>query len=83
MGEPSGAEVRRGRNPEHLLGRAGLECEVRDIALAEIDEADEIFLTNSVIGAWPVAALGARRWSPGVVTRRVQALIAQHDAATR
>ncbi len=63
-----------------LLGRAGLECEVRDIALAEIDEADEIFLTNSAIGAWPVAALGERRWSPGVVTRRVQALIAQHDA---
>ena len=63
-----------------LLGRAGLECEVRDIALAEIHEADEIFLTNSVIGAWPVAELGERRWSPGVVTRRVQALIAQHDA---
>ena len=63
-----------------LLGRAGIDCEVRDIDWAGLEEADEIFLTNSLIGAWPVARLGERRWAPGALTRRVQALIAEHDA---
>ena len=63
-----------------LLGRAGVDCEVRDIDWAGLDEADEIFLTNSLIGVWPVARLGERRWAPGALTRRVQALIAEHDA---
>ena len=63
-----------------LLGRAGIDCEVRDIDWAGLEEADEIFLTNSLIGAWPIARLGERRWAPGALTRRVQALIAEHDA---
>ena len=43
------------------------------IAAGSWDEflgADEAFVTNSVIGIWPLAALGARRWrAPGPVTR--------------
>lgn len=38
----------------------------------ELDEADEAFLTNSVIGIWPLASLGDRRWpAPGPVTRQL------------
>lgn len=41
---------------------------------AEVESADEVFLTNSLIGIWPVARLGARRWpGPGPVTRDLRA----------
>ena len=63
-----------------LLGRAGIEVQERDIAWAELDAADEVFLTSSLVGAWPVVAFEARRWPVGPVTRRVQSLIAEADA---
>lgn len=38
----------------------------------ELEGAGEAFLTNSVIGIWPVAALDTRHWeAPGPVTRRL------------
>lgn len=63
-----------------LLQGEGFACEVRDVAFGELETAAEVFLTNSLIGAWPVVALEARRWSPGAVTRRVQAMIGDDDA---
>lgn len=63
-----------------MLAEAGVACAVRDIAWEELAGADEVFLTNSLIGAWPVASLGERRWAPGPLVRRVQALIAERDA---
>jgi 4-amino-4-deoxychorismate lyase len=63
-----------------LLATQGIRCEVRDLSWSDVETADEVFLTNSLIGAWPVAHLGERRWEPGAVTRRVQDLIAEHDA---
>jgi len=63
-----------------LLRVAGFECRVADVTWEALAAADEVFLTNSLIGAWPVAELGTRHWAPGPVTRRVQALIAEHDA---
>lgn len=63
-----------------LLGRAAIEVEVTGLRWDALEEADEIFLTNSLIGAWPVARLEDRRWMPGPITRRVQGLIAEDDA---
>ena len=63
-----------------LLRGAGYECVERDIAWGELRTADEVFLTNSLIGAWPVAALDTRRWQRGPVTARVQQLLAADDA---
>ena len=59
---------------------AGIACDVRDIAPDEVLEADEVFLTNSLIGIWPVASLGERLWTAGPLTRRLQALIEADDA---
>ncbi|MEI7842756.1 MAG: aminodeoxychorismate lyase [Gallionellaceae bacterium] len=36
----------------------GVNCKIKDIQLAELFEADEIFLVNSVIGLWPVHKIG-------------------------
>ena len=63
-----------------LLKGAGFECVVGDLAWSDVEAADEMFVTNSLIGAWPVAHLDARTWTPGPVTRRVQALIESDDA---
>ena len=38
----------------------------------ELLRAEEAFVTNSLIGIWPLAAVGARRWrAPGPVTREL------------
>jgi 4-amino-4-deoxychorismate lyase len=66
-----------------LLAEEGIECGERDVRFEEIADADEVFLTNSLIGAWPVCRLGDRRWIPGPITRRVQALLERHDAQAR
>jgi 4-amino-4-deoxychorismate lyase len=63
-----------------LLSRAGIEVTERDLPWSALEEADEVFLTNSLIGAWPVGAFEARRIPVGAITRRVQALIAEADA---
>ena len=43
----------------------------------ELQNADEVFVTNSLIGIWPVQSLGAWRWdAPGPVTRRLMDAIA-------
>lgn len=48
-------------------------CAVRDLTMAELMRADEVFLTNSVRGILPVAALEDRRWPAGPVAREMQA----------
>jgi 4-amino-4-deoxychorismate lyase len=63
-----------------LAGAEGIACEVRDAGFDELEGADEAFLTNSVIGLWPVVALGERRWAPGPLARRFQRLIEEDDA---
>ncbi len=65
----------RGILPGIVRGRV-LEasgCEVRSIALAELLEADEIFVTSSLRGVVPVTRLGARALPEGPVTRGIAA----------
>jgi 4-amino-4-deoxychorismate lyase len=51
-----------------------LRARVAPGSWAELAGADEVFVTNSLIGLWPVAELGASRWAaPGPVTQRLMA----------
>ncbi len=52
--------------------RAGIVAEECSLEAADLNGAQEIFLTNARIGIWPVCALEARAFSPGPVTRRLQ-----------
>ncbi len=49
-----------------LEQRPGIDVpiEVRDVALDELDDADECFLTNAVIGVWPIAGIVERDHAP-------------------
>jgi len=48
----------------------------RDVDPAELARADELFVTNALIGVWPVRALGARTWAVGPLARAAQAQVA-------
>jgi 4-amino-4-deoxychorismate lyase len=44
-------------------GGIGMAVEVRDIGLYEVFAADEVFLSNSVFGIWPVSRFGQQQWT--------------------
>lgn len=59
----------------HLLEQAhdaGMALRVGDMTLAELLQAREIFICNSVIGVWPVVGVGERRFKAGATTREAQ-----------
>jgi 4-amino-4-deoxychorismate lyase len=55
---------------------AGMRVEERRVERQELDDAQELFLTNALIGIRPVRGIGARDLVPGPVTRNLQALLA-------
>lgn len=54
----------------------GIEVQACVLRLADLQAADEIFVTNVRIGLWPVTSLGSWSRPPGPVTRQFQARIA-------
>ena len=52
-----------------------IEVSEGEIGTAEVEGADELFLTSSLRGILPVARLGGREWSVGPVTRHLQGLL--------
>ena len=56
----------------HLLESArsaGVEMQVRALSLAEFQDCPDIFLSNCLIGVWPVAEFEGRRYSVGPMGR--------------
>jgi 4-amino-4-deoxychorismate lyase len=51
----------------------GIRAEERDIAPAELLDADEVFVTNSLFGIWPVTTLESRSIARGPTTERLMA----------
>ena len=50
-----------------------IETNIGPITGADLNRADELFVTNSVIGLWPVKALEARRFDVGRISRTIAA----------
>lgn len=59
-----------------LLDHDGTVVQVRDLTEDDLAAADEVFITNSQIGALPVRRCGSYAWSVGEGTRRVMGLLA-------
>lgn len=76
------AGVMRAHIIEHAAPALGLPLEIRDLDYEELLAADEVFMCNSLYGIWPVHSLDARRWSPGAVTRKLQAVLADSTSDT-
>lgn len=52
-----------------------LECAITGLTLHDIQDANEIFLCNSLIGVWPVREIDGVHLAPGPLTRRIAARI--------
>jgi 4-amino-4-deoxychorismate lyase len=48
---------------------------VADISIEQLQQADEVFVCNSVYGIWPVRACAAMSWSVGPLTRKLQGIV--------
>jgi 4-amino-4-deoxychorismate lyase len=66
----------RGALIEAAVGE-GITVRERHLALSELQAADEVFVTNAVIGVWPLVALDALRWNIGPFARRAQHWVSQ------
>jgi 4-amino-4-deoxychorismate lyase len=55
---------------------AGIATEERTLSRADLDGAQEVFLTSSLIGVRPVRELEERKLAVGPVTRRMQEALA-------
>ncbi len=61
-------------------GAQGIPVEEGRIGLRDLAAADELFLTNSVIGVWPVRRLDGRDYvAPGPLTARLAAAVEAAD----
>ena len=61
-----------------LLDTGELDSEVCALSAADLFDADEVFLTNSQMGAIPVSRCGENTWPVGPVTRQILALLADN-----
>lgn len=56
-----------------LAKAEGFDCAIRPVSVAMVEKCAELFLTNSLIGIWPVARLGSKAFpAPGPVTKKLQ-----------
>jgi 4-amino-4-deoxychorismate lyase len=63
-----------------LAPTLGLESVAEEMAAADVAKSGEMFLTNALIGAWPVREVGELRLPLGTVTREVQSSLAGSSA---
>jgi 4-amino-4-deoxychorismate lyase len=68
--------VMRGAIVDHLAQR-GTPVAIRDVGLSECAQASELFLTNALLGVWPVLELDGRPLAIGPWARQLQTEIAQ------
>lgn len=50
----------------------GIAVRIGDFVLQDLEQADEVFVCNSVYGIWPVRAFASLNWSAGPLTRKLQ-----------
>ena len=59
----------------HAARSCGLPWREDWITPAQLEAADELFLTNSIIGVWPVRTLATRSYAIGQATHAIQKTI--------
>jgi 4-amino-4-deoxychorismate lyase len=59
-----------------LAGQLGQLVQHMAVSADDLAQAEEVFLTNSLIGIWPVRQIDARDYPVGLVTRQLQTALA-------
>ena len=60
----------------------GVKAEVRELQPAEILAADELFMTNALVGIQTVSRLDQRLFAPGTMAPRLRGVLASADSET-
>ena len=60
------------RKPGDPLAEATPQDAIEDRGAQDHEQADEVFVCNSVYGIWPVRAFASLNWSAGPLTRKLQ-----------
>lgn len=58
-----------------LADKFGLNCQIVPLSVHDIEQADEVFLSNSIIGIWPVKEFLEQRYSSFKITYKLLNLI--------
>jgi 4-amino-4-deoxychorismate lyase len=66
-----------------MRGLLAESARIADLTLSEVRGADELFLTNSLIGLWPVRQFDGQVFDIGPVTQRWAGVLAKLRAASR
>jgi len=61
-----------------LAAELGIPCRVTDVPLQRLQQADALFLTNSLIGIWPVRQVDGLPYAIDRIPVRLRELIALH-----
>ena len=56
---------------------AGIACQVREVRWSDVEQAEELFMTNSLMNLQPVIQFAGRALAVGERTRQLQQLVAQ------
>lgn len=62
-----------------LARERGWPCREEPVAPTALLRADEAFLTNSIIGVWPIAEYEQRRFAVGDMTRAIQTVLVEKN----
>jgi len=65
------AGVMRAEVMEHASSMK-INVNIEKLSLARLQSADEVFLTNSIIGIWPVKRIDSTKYPVGVITKSIQ-----------
>ena len=63
-----------------LAAKLGITCRTDHLPLERVLSAHEIFVVNSLIGAWPVARLGGRVWPTASLAAQIATTLRAQDA---
>ena len=58
----------------------GVACHVENIACERVLQAEEVWLTNSLVGIWQARELGDRRWAPGTLAAHMRQWLDEESA---
>ena len=59
-----------------LADQLSIHAEICQLGMADLHEAGEVFICNSLIGIWPIIAIDDRNYTRGTTTSRLQDLLA-------
>ena len=63
-----------------VLAKTNERCVIeKNITMAEMLASDEMFICNSLIGIWPVVAVGCHKKTVGPTTKKIQQLLTREE----